>query len=289
MAQKYSFNGKWALCLCMSLAVFSASRAFGQAYTFGHPQAKATSRNDVSLDQLKSVAVQMANKRWKQPVLGDAIPACDADGNLVAYMFVFRIDSRAFGTESSIRSGVREALQRMGENPVPKHPVVTLDPSKAHRSEKWTPGRPVPASLPLSTDPVKTGADFRRGTWEKQRYGIGAYGTVVVSAMKSRVPVPQVIHGLPPYYTQLETAAEKHKGRIGSRAIISRLIYVSPAQEYFELEGAGGKVFVNAHSLKAEVPPPSDVKSALGMSIGADEKEKQAKLISSEWEKYGVR
>ena len=61
--------------------------------------------------------------------------------------------------------GVREALQRMGENPGPEHPAVVLDPSKAHRSEKWTPGRSVPAALPLSTDPVKAGNGSRRGPW----------------------------------------------------------------------------------------------------------------------------
>jgi hypothetical protein len=289
MIRRGLFPNGFKPVLWMVLFAALISPLSGQDSEFGIPEAALTSENDVSLEQARSVALQMAQKRWNRPSLGTVIPSCDSDGNLTAYMFVFRLDSKPFGTDASIRARIRESRNGTQAKSLSAPKPRVLDPAKAHESKEWVPGA-VPASSGASKNSsgvvnmdMDPGGTLSNGPW----LGKGEYGTVVVSARKSRVPVPQVIHGLPAFYTSLEPAAEKHRTRLGGRAKIVKLIYLSPAEEYFELRGANGTVRVDAHSMEEDRGPARMKTSATRLTSG--QKERNRRLISAQWEKYGVR
>jgi hypothetical protein len=289
---KLFFSFRNARALLVLLGAFTSCdipTARCQESDFGTPEAVVTADNDVTLDQMRSVALQMARNRWGSPRSGAEIPACDRDGNLTAYLFVFRLDSKPFGTDASIRSRVRESLRSARNRPAFSRPP-DLDPAKAHKSEKWVSGTPSsgvsPAGNP-SGGVVEAGWSREEHPWNEPWLGKGEYGTVVVSAKKSRVPVPRVIHGLPSFYTNLEPAAEKFQDRLGRGMRIKKLIYLSPGEEYFELAGSGGTARVHAHNLREDKGPPK--KKASSPKLTREQKERNERLIASQWEKYGIR
>ncbi len=270
------------------LAFLAVFPAYSQDLEFGMPEAVVTSENDVSLEEARSVARQMAGQRWDRPALGAVIPACDREGHLVAYQIVFRLDAKPFGDEASIRERVRGS--RGGARTATARPRDVFDPAKAHKSEKWVPGAAAPANVSASSppsSPLATGYRQEEFPSNEPWLGKGEYGTVVVSAQKSRVPVPRVIHGLPSYYTQLDLAVERHQGRLGGKARIKKLVYLSPAEEYFEIQGTSGTARVHAHTLREDPGPVK--KKASPPRLTAEQKARNNRLIAAEWEKYGIR
>ena len=80
------------------------------------PTANLNVENVVPFDTIKAIAFRNAKALWGEPIaMGPAIPYCDLDGNIVAYVFAFRIGSNSFPTYEEILREIEENNDKWDE------------------------------------------------------------------------------------------------------------------------------------------------------------------------------
>lgn len=92
--------------------------------------------------------------------------------------------------------------------------------------------------------------EARRLGAQDQRWGVGEYGSIVVSARFSEVPVPEMSDCLPRYYTTGHLAKERAEELLGSSEVhLSKIYYGSPLDLIFEFSAGERRVLIDAFSL----------------------------------------
>lgn len=79
---------------------------------------------------------------------------------------------------------------------------------------------------------------------------IGEFGSVYVSANRSRVPVLGVMHSLHPYYLARDEAQEQIEHDLGGAAAPQRLFFLNPHEEYLEFVSGEDVALVDLHTLE---------------------------------------
>ncbi len=238
---------KTTLIAAIFFAYFS-SCLFASAYKYGFPSAGSASSDSVQIEEIRKIAVKTALSVWGRAAAAGEIPCCGINGRASYYYFVFRIDGGNPGDYSSITSAVLggradyEQIVKSGGLRDREHNMKFQDAKK----RKW---------------------------------GIGSYGTVVVADRLSLVPVPEIIHGLPPFYTMLDIM----QSQCPAGASLTKIYYITPMDQYYEFSSGGKKLLFNGLSLRAE-----DMETVRERYKGAQtESAGNNGYFKKEWARYG--
>ncbi len=238
-------NKKISIIFAFFIAVFSCYLYAG-GYKYGFPSRGTLAPDSVPLDTMRKIAVESAVSVWGQAVPAGEIPCCSLDGVESFYYFIFRIDGGAPGDYSSITS---EIIQGRAD-------YMEIIKSPMHNGKEYD-------------------AKFLEA--KKRKWGTGKYGTVVVSCRRSLAPVPEFIHGLPPFYTVLDIMA----AQCPSGAAIVKVYYITPMDQFYEFNYGGKDILVNGLSLKMEDMKELKERYPGSLSPGANDK-----YYEKEWARH---
>lgn len=235
----------------------------GDQYPYGFPMANLDVEGKVPLEILRELALDDAQKTWGNVILGSEIPCSDVDGNINAYMFVFRIirdfesmeSIKHFESYQEIQEGIRQG-QRLYEAVMEEMATLAVD-----------------AEMP----------ELHRKLYEArmQRGGADKYGTIVFSATYDRIPVREKIHGLPYYYLRMDVTHRKVQEALGGEPQLYRICFIAPMAIFYEFAIGEKRVWVNSFSDEVfEVEPQIYERVRLRSPLSQDAREK----IRKSWE-----
>jgi len=233
--------------LIVSLLVFSGivtRSAVPPTEGIGAPVASSPIAPTYSLEALQEVAMLKAVRLWGPVTCGTPLPMCDSEGRLIAYEFPFRLGGEQFPsweeTQTEIEAGaaLRAALA---------HGAAYREaPEDANR----TAGAVVSVGTPASYG--QTYASGFRTTAESMRWGIGKYGTVLVSAISQGAPVLRYSNSLPYYYSNGIRARRRAAREVGVDPLLQRIFHGRLLGDWFEFASAAGEtVYVHSGSLRS--------------------------------------
>jgi len=178
------------------------------------------------------VATEKARQKWGEVTLGPVIPCVDPFGKTAVYYVCFRLGKSGFPDFDIVldsvlegrklrQEGLRE-LERMGAPPTPVPPEILAQ------------GRAVPQGKSVKYE------EGRRKAW-----GIGEYGTVLVSARYSMLPIPEYFEGLPRFFTLADSLAEVARSETGTEAELARIVFLGRLDQIYEFRGRDRIVYVD--------------------------------------------
>jgi len=171
-------------------------------------------KDAVPFSLVEKVAVEEARALWNTESYGPVIPYVDFDGNVVAYLFTFKIGSSVFPPVSEI---------------------------ERERTE---------AELLIERARAKGDRDLLNRALSSY-FGYKRYGSIVVGARYSRPPVIERGALLPRYYTVGKKALRRAEEYLGEEVLLTRIYYVGPPDKWYEFRGKSGRsVIVDPFSLK---------------------------------------
>ncbi len=239
-------NKKAFAIILFFTAVFSLCLYAGN-YKFGFPLPGTAAPDSVPLDAMRKIAADSAVSVWGQALPVAEIPCCGMDGAESFYYFVFRIDGGAPGDYPSITSEIMQGRADYKE---------------------------------IINSPVNNTKEYYAKFLDakKRKWGIGRYGTVVVSCRLSFPPVPEFIHGLPPFYTMLDIMASQ----CPAGATLTRIYYITPMDQFYEFSSGSKSTVIDGLSLKVE--DMDGLKKRYPGSFASNANEKN---FEKEWARYG--
>jgi hypothetical protein len=265
------------LILCLSAYKISSAEL-----PLGTPKANLEVGNLVPFDLVQKIALKKAQERWGQVAPGPVLPACDDDGDIVAYIFSFAFGSQPFSDYSAILSAVKEGrkiaekgLEAMAEADRQKVLDEARKDLEGQMAGDQRTGAPWNHEARANEKAKKLGRE--------KMIGAGQYGAIVVSARSDRFPVPLYMHYLPPYFYQGDLAAETAAKALSTDTVtIERIYFFERIRAmYTEYSGNGQKALV--HSFQLVVEPHEKVLIGKGMKR-TPEPEAMSR-IAQEWTK----
>jgi len=268
------------------------------------PSANAGIKNAVPMPLIKHIALAKSRETWGAGALGEPVPLADLNGDVIVYMFPYRIGRDKFPDYDEILAGISEGreLQNTIKNsglekardmyakmdhkkPQPKADTIV--------SQSEMPGlTPMPSVRP-------DGSISEKNEWlEVNRFAAGKaigadeFGTILVSAGFDDPPVPAYFHFLAPYYTNFDLALEKAEQELGQGASLRTIYFMGLEGQYLEFANDGGTVIVHGQSLEkkspdAFMPSRGPVSPAQSGSVSLSPRRAKMKAdIAAEWEKF---
>jgi hypothetical protein len=238
--------------------------------------------------------------------LGDPIPLCNLDGDVVVYMVPFRIGKGQFPAYDEVHSGIMSGreLQKLIKNSdleKAKEMYKSMDHGKvsAQRTVVISDSQ-VPARPPI--DPVRSdGSISRKKQLEevrnmekfasKKAMGADEFGTIFVSATYDMFPVLAYFHYLAPYYINFDSALERAEEFLGQGAFLKSIYFLGLEGQYFEFVNKRSSIVLNSKTLEAttvEELKTSRISQAYPQTdsmLFQQRKEKRAAELTKEWEK----
>ncbi len=199
-------------------------------FPLGKPLANKDVPNAVPPDLVAKIAAKAAADKWGKVAMGPPLECCDANGNILAYLWPAALNADTFPQYSAIMDMVKEG-RSMGSTGKDAHGTSVSD--------------------------VDAG---------KKEIGEGAFGTVMVSGRYDQFPVPGYNWYLPRYYYNGDKAAAVAAKALSANDVtLDRIYFLEGGHEqYFEFVWANQRVLVNSDSLL--VRKPEEVLTALGES-----------------------
>ncbi len=258
----------------------------------GPPTANLEVENTVPFDLVEQIALKKAQGLWGPGALGEPLLCADDDGDIVAYMFPFATGKEVFPTYEEILQGVKEG-RRLAEEGLEAM-------SEAERSAIYQiveqemqdlveTGTDAVAlqqiTSPEEMEEMLTASAEKRAKrlGQEKSFGVGEYGTVVVSARYDRFPIPVCWGYLPHYYTMGDLALEKAGETLGSsNAVLTRSYFLGLGHgQWFEFASGGGTVLMRAQSL--DIEPADEVLVYRGNKVVPDPAVQSA--MDEEWQR----
>lgn len=204
----------------------------------------------VSLDLTHRIALNESQKRFGKGVIGKPIVGYDLNGSVRAYIVPFKIGGGVFPPEEEIIKQMNEAKQLL---PEAKRELAKIREASLKRKKPMFEKRG--DRVVSEKDPEWKQAEERIKELEDKCWGIGDFGTVVISGRKDLVPVLEFSNSLPYYYTYREPVEEKAKEALGSSSIfLTRFYYGSEMDQIFEFESPiGDKIWVAIFPLRVVI------------------------------------
>jgi len=172
----------------------------------------------IPLDRLQALADRYARLVWgNSPVCGPPVPLAGTGGELVAYAFPYLREPH----------GVRKF----------PGPSDLVDEIRSLRStEVWR-------------GTVRASTGLRRAITGR----FGRFGTLYVSATRSRRPLLSISHFLHPYFSNAQLAEVEAGCHLdGGPLYLERMYFLGPHEEYFCFAGPRAKRLVHAETLSIE-------------------------------------
>lgn len=225
-----------------SLPGVAASETVSKSGLATQPPADAV---DIAL--AREIALREAEKVWGHGVFRKPIIAYDLDGAQSAYIFEFKKGAGNFPTDDQVLKEISDAEAKL--KAAKKALAVAREESfKEGRVKTVKEGGKVRIIRPAKWEEAEQ--NVRR--LEKEKSGVGTYGTIIVSATRKFVPVLKGINGLHAYFMmRTKTDAEAKRALKQSSVRISKVYFGPPDDEMFEYEANGKKVLVGLSPVKA--------------------------------------
>jgi hypothetical protein len=238
------------LVMCVAGAGYEAVLA---EIPYGTPKANMEVSDLVPVDLVEKIALKKAQQKWGPVAPGPVLPACDDDGDIVAYIFTFAIGAKAFPVYSDILNSVKEGreIALKGFDAMTETDRQKVLDDVAIGMEGQTNG--ARSGGPQPGLQARANEKARRLGREK-RIGAGPYGTIVVSARYDCYPVPLYMHYLPPQFYQGDLAAEKAAGvLLTDSATLERIYFIERMRTmYSEYSANGQNVLLHSYHLGVE-------------------------------------
>jgi len=194
-------------------------------------------------DVLRDLAQQKAWKLWGGVSLGEAIPAVDPTGRIIAFIFPVAIGMDKFPEWHEVTAQVRSGLEKIHNiAPISGEPVDQLlrHAVTPHTSTGFS------SAVTAHDESAQALAEAQDDRW-----GIDDYGTVIVSSTRNGFPIPGYAGCLPTFYSTGVLARSKAETALGRRAELSHIYYFGPAGNWFEFrDSIGVSVFVHDGTLQ---------------------------------------
>jgi hypothetical protein len=264
--------------------------------------------NPVPFHLIKKIAQTKAVEKWGAGALGDPVPLCDLDGNLTAYMFPFHIGAEKFPSHEEIFVHVKEGRelhehiknreiekakekyqllrQKHGETTqtTSEETIRALSDPQIGRIASLRPDGSRPRSFEVAE--IREMEKFAR----KKATGEDEFGTIVVSATYSRVPVPVYYHYLTSYFTRQDLAREKAEHAIGAEATLQRIYFLEMRGKIFEFANQTGKTLLHASTIEpkdeeiARLRDRNSQSRQLSSSENEGRRSKMREKLAKDWE-----
>jgi len=244
--------------LLISVIIFLLNfiNLYAEEWPFGFPEAKLKVKNVVPFGLLRKIALKEAKKTWGIVIPLSQIPCCDSKGNIVAYMFIFQKREKNPKTFKKILEEVKEGrkLYKKAEKELEMQPFPYAPRNNEPKEKSIThTGIDISSAILRSIPPSES---FRKAHEKfefsrKKKWGIGEYGTLLVSARYDLIPIPVRWHGLPDYYAKGDLIQNEARNILGGDPKLTRIYLGGPWDQWFEFtDSNGGKVLVDPFSLK---------------------------------------
>jgi hypothetical protein len=236
--------------------------------------------------------------------LGDPIPLCNLDGDVVVYMVPFSIGKERFPAYDEIRQGIMSGreLQKLTKNSDLEkarqmyksmdHGNVTAHQRTVIISNSGVPGRP-PMDPVRSDGSISRKAELRdiKKFASKKATGADEFGTIFVSATYDMFPVLAYFHYLAPYYINFDLALERAEEFIGQGASLKSIYFWGLEGQHFEFVNKRSSIVLNSKTLRATTVEDlkrsriSEGHPQTDPTLFQERKEKSAAELTKEWEK----
>jgi len=268
------------------------------------PAANLQVSNAVPIGLIKKIALEKSKETWGPGSLGDPIPLCNLDGDVVVYMVPFSIGKGQFPAYDEIRQGIMSGreLQKLIKNSdfeKAKEMHKSMDHGKvlSHQrtiviSDSQIPGRP-PINAVRSDGSISRKAELRdiEEFASKKVIGADEFGTIFVSATYDMFPVLAYFHYLAPYYINFDFALERAEQFISQGAFLKSIYFLGLEGQYFEFVNNSSSIVLNSKTLQATTV--EDLKRSrisqgypqTDSTLFQERKEKRAAELTKEWEK----
>jgi len=253
--------------ILLCLLLLSQHFSYAQLNT---PSANMKVENMVSYDVLEKIAVTKAQQLWGQVALGQPIPCCDDNGDIVVYMFPFKIGSATFPGYDEILKGIQEGrteyqeitkrLQEEKMDIFDRYPIDKQDDLPRRDESNFDLNRSMtgaPELLMADMSISRTEELSSALTMAKyKKYGINEYGTIYISIRADRFPIPLRSHYLCPYYSMGDLALQKAQEVLGTTNIrLEHYYFLGLGRgQYFEFSSGKKRILIEAYLLQPENP-----------------------------------
>lgn len=231
----------------------------------------------VDLSLAQKIALKEAQKKFGEIVLREPIIGYSLNGSIAVYIFPFKIGGGMFPTDEEILKELDQAKQSLpaAEAKLAKirHTILT----ERHDEVRFeTKGDRAYVKKPVEWE----SAEQNVKNLENKCWGIGEYGTVIVSARKDLAPILDFSNGLPYYYTYRKIAEDKAKEALMTPAVsLTKYYFGSVFDQTFEFQASTGeKIWIVMFPLR--VIKPNEIKTKRLQST-AEEK----KWVEQKWNK----
>lgn len=248
-------------CVCiLFILILGSPMLRGDQYPYGFPTANLDVEGKVPLEILRELALDDAQKTWGNVIPGPEIRCSDVDGNINAYMFVFRIirdfesmeSIQRFESYQEIQEGIRQS-RRLYEAVMREMATLAVDDEMPEMQKKLYEAR-------------------------MQRGGADKYGTIIFSATYDKIPVRAKIHGLPYYYLRMDVTYQKVQEELGGSPELYGICFIAPMAIFYEFMIGEKKVWVDSFSDEIfEVEPQIYERVRLRSPLSQDAMEKNRK------------
>jgi hypothetical protein len=197
---------------------------------------------EVSFDLAKKAAEQFSSKVFGEASVGLPQLYFGIDGKPAAYVFTVCLSREIFPSEKDILDSIARGS------------AIEIEGVKTRDSEL-----------------IRIGRELKLGS--------GNFGSIMVSATYDKGPVIAYSHGLPSHYTARMGALKKAAEAYGSSEFtISRLIYYSPLDLWFEMSRNGAEKMISMFD--SRIYDPNRILSASPLRID----ERLIESVAHDWE-----
>lgn len=267
------------------------------------PAANLDISNAVPMTLIKKIALEKSKETWGPGALGNPIPLSNLNGDVVVYMFPYRIGKEEFPAYDEVLQGIKEGrelrnLINNSEMEKAKIKYLTMDHGKAeHPRTVVVSNSEIPLRPPMN--PIRPdGSPSRRNELKEigkfasdKAIGANEFGTILVSASYNMFPVLAYFYFLAPYYINFDLALERAEQAIGMGASLKSIHFLGLAGQYFEFVNNSSSIVLNSKTLRTttvEALKRSSISQGqpqTDSTLLQERKEKIAAEITKEWEK----
>jgi len=264
-SKKIGGLSKISLVVVFLLLLYSLETTSAQA-RLDVPSANLQVSNAAPIGLIRDIALKKSEETWGPGAIGNLIPLCNLNGDVVVYMIPFSIGKEQFPEYDELRSEIMSGRElrgvlRKSDLEKAKQMYRSMDHGKVSTPRNVVISNPtVPVRPPIDTVRPDGSISRRKQLEEvrdmekfasKKAIGADEFGTIFVSATYDTFPVLAYFHYLAPYYTNFDLALERAEQLIGQGASLNTIYFLGLEGQYFEFINSRSSILLHSKSLRA--------------------------------------
>jgi len=226
-----------------------------------------------------SIARKKAEEVWGKITLGKPLLAYTLSGRPSVYIIPVRFGEEPFPEDDVILHEIRSAKIKMDEARRELADVrqSLLLGSSESNTKVYSSNQKI--SISISKKLIEAETKFKKAS--DQRWGIGKYGFVVISARKDMLPIQEFSNTLPLYYTRFDYARTQAKKALGKEVRLTKVFYAGPMDQMFEFSSNNKKVWVSP--FRGMIYEPGSISESDRISKLSESAKRRIKQKWDEW------